>query len=123
MRRPFHDRTITWVLLGLVLGCLAATTTGCLHESTPPAQLRGELTSEGAVYFVQECTTRRRYELKMRAQSRVALDRRVEQIRQTGDGPILVELGGRSLPATTTTQGDALFEVRAQYAVREGACE
>ena len=123
MRRPFRDRTITWVLLGLVVGPFAATTTGCLHESTPPAQLRGELSREKSVYFVQECTTRRRYELQMRAQSRVALDRRVEQIRQTSDGPILVELGGRSLPATTTTDGDALFEVRAQYAVRAGACK
>lgn len=123
MRSPRHDRTHSRVLVGLAVAFFAATTHGCLHESTQPAQLRGELTRVGSVYFVAECTTRRRFELQMRAASQVALDRRVEQIRQTSDGPILVELGGRSLPATTTTHGEALFEVRAQYAVREGACE
>lgn len=130
MIRQFAIQTIAWPIgtsLALfaaptILAALAVITTGCLHENTPTL-LRGEVSHVDAVYFVRECTTHRRYELKLNAHAEVLLERNIAKVREASPGPVLVELGGKALPATTSTPADALFDVRSQYAVREGSCE
>ncbi len=105
-------------LLALVLLALL---TGCLHEQTP-TQLRGEIERRGAHYFVTECSTRRTFELRLIPAAHVALERHVLTTQAEQPGPVLVELGGKTLPATPATTADAIFDVYEQYAVRSGSC-
>lgn len=101
---------------------LVATGAGCLHEH-PPSQLRGEIERRGAHFVVTECSTGRTYELELVPAAYVGLERRVDAIRrEIGGGPVLVELGGKPLPATPATAADAIFDVHTRDAVRPGAC-
>lgn len=116
-------RPIGRMIGSALISVCVAITSGCVHETQPPAMLRGEVTREHALYFVRECTTGRRYELKLNAHAEVLLERHVGEARREAPGPVLVELGGKILPATTSTKADAIFDVHSQYAVRPGACE
>jgi len=100
---------------------LASLAVACLHES-PPDQLRGEIRRHGPHFVVTECSTGRTYELKLVPAAYVALERRVEAIAEETGGPVLVELGGKALPATPATASDALFDVHTRDDVRPGAC-
>lgn len=105
----------------LAVAVLATLGAGCLHE--PPATpLRGEITRRGAHFVVAECSTGRVYELRLIPAAHVALERRVDEVVREQGEPVLVELGGKVLPATPGTAADALFDVHERYAVRHGAC-
>lgn len=104
--------------LAIVLVTLAS---GCLHEQSP-SQLRGEIEKYGAHFIVTECSTRRTYELKLIPAAHVALERHVREVLATDRGPVLVELGGKTLPATPATSAEAIFDVHERYSVRAGSC-
>ena len=101
----------------VLIGALSA----CLHEN-PPGQLRGEIERLGPHFIVTECSTHRTYELKLIPAAHVALERRVRAIEEAEGGPVLVELGGKALPATPATAAEALFDVHTQDDVRPGSC-
>lgn len=95
--------------------------TGCLHER-PPSQLRGEIAKYGAHFIVTECSTHRTYELKLVPAAHVALERHVRETESEQPGPVLVELGGKTLVATAATSAEAIFDVHERYSVRAGTC-
>jgi hypothetical protein len=105
----------------LLVLALIPLATGCLHEQSP-SQLRGEIERYGAHFVVTECSTRRSYELKLIPAAHVALERDVMRVRRERSGPVLVELGGKTLPATAATSAEALFDVYDRLSVRAGAC-
>lgn len=115
------SRRSGWSIVATLVFALLTSATACMHDQQS-AQLRGEITRKKSLYIVRECSTRRLYELKMNEHAEVLLARHVDEARQESDGPVLVELGGKSLPATPSTKADALFDVRAQYSVRPGSC-
>jgi hypothetical protein len=105
----------------LATAALAMLAAGCLHEP-PSTPLRGEIRRHGAGFVVAECSTGRVYELRLVPAAHVALERRVDEIAREQGEPVLVELGGKTLPATPATAADALFDVHERYSVRHGAC-
>jgi len=115
-------RTALRSALVLGAGVALGLAQGCLHERTP-AQLRGEIERRGSHFVVSECSTGRTYELQLIPAAYVALDRHVLRVEEETDGPVLVELGGKALPATPATAADAVFDVHERYAVRAGACD
>jgi hypothetical protein len=130
MQRDFHshrsDRRdslrVGWLGVATLVFALTTSATGCMHDQHP-AQLRGEITGKKSLYFVRECRTGRLFELRLNEHAEVLLTRRVDKVHHESNGPVLVELGGKSLPATTSTRADAVFDVRAQYSVRAGSCD
>ncbi|MCH2184510.1 hypothetical protein MK280_01415 [Myxococcota bacterium] len=110
----------------LIIGaaCLALfglLTMACAHNRAP-AQLQGEIERFGTEFIVTQCSDGRTYQLQMIPHAFVALERKVRTVRTERGGPILVELGGKVLPATSDTAAEAIFEVHDRYSVQQGRC-
>ena len=93
----------------------------CLYER-PPSRMTGEIERLGPHFIVTDCDGGRTYELRLIPAAFVNLDRRVAQIEAETPGPVLVELGGRRLPAASATAAEAIFDVHTVDGARPGAC-
>ena len=106
------------------IACLALfslLTTACVHHR-PPARLQGEIERFGTEYIVTQCSDGKTYQLQMIPHAFVALERNVRTVQNETGGPVLVELGGKILPATSDTAAQAIFEVHDRYSIQQGRC-
>ena len=106
-------------IVGLALFSLLAT--ACVHHSAP-ARLQGEIERFGTEYIVTQCSDGKTYQLQMIPHAFVALERNVRNVQNETGGPVLVELGGKILPATSDTSAEAIFEVHDRYSIQQGRC-